>query len=345
LPNSDRPDDHAPDFATLRKLGVFNHESLREYRLTHRDDDFLIPNLLRRRSRNIFAGDSNIGKTPMTVDMAIRVAAGLPWLNRKAGRPERVIYFDGESGPGLFDGMAETLSRHAGLSVVPRNLMLFNPLWPGMPPSNETIASRIAAIIEAYQPALAFFDPLRNFFPKGDGDNNSALTEETNRLTRRTGCAWMITHHLRKKHEGRPSLEDETHDWFQEASGLLALINHADLRLGMEPSRKGEGDLVVAGFLRGVGKVGPLHVVRELDDDGEPQGYRLLRGIEHLPESYRKAYEKLPDLFRYKAVKDALGNTSSSNAAAMIQQCLSLGLINKLDNGWYKKIEAAESGN
>ena len=140
-------------------------------------------------------------------------------------------------------------------------------------------------------------------------------------------------------------MEEETHEWFQEASGLLALINHADLRLGIEPSRKGEADLVLAGFLRGLGKVGPLHVVREHDDDGEPQGYRLLRGIEHLSDSYRKAYEKLPDLFRFKAVKEALGNTSGSNTAAMLQQCLGLSLINRLDNGWYAKVGTAASGN
>jgi len=191
----------------------------------------------------------------------------------------------------------------------------------------------MAAIIDAYRPALTFVDPLRVFFPKGDGDNNQALIDETNRLTRNASTAWMITHHLRKKHEARPSLADEPHEWFQEANGLLALINHADLRLGIEPSRKEQADLVLAGFLRGLGKVGPLHVVREHDDDGEPQGYRLLSGIEHLTDSYRKAYEKLPDQFRFKNVKEALGNSSGSNTAAMLRDCLSLGLINKTDDG------------
>jgi hypothetical protein len=346
LQNSDRPDEHAPDIDALRKLGVYSQQSLREYRLTHRDENFLIPNLVRHRSRNLVIGDSGIGKTPFTVSMAIHIAAGLPWLNHKAGQPARALYLDGESGHGDFDVMTETLSRHAGLPGVPANLMFFNPMWPGTPPITGSIADRIAAIIELYRPAITFVDPLRIFFPKGDGDNNNALMEETNRLTRHASTTWMIMHHLRKKHhEGRVSLEDDTYAWFQEASGLLALINHADLRLGIEPSRKGEADLLVAGFLRGLGKVGPLHVVREFDDGGDPQGYRLLSGIEHLSESYRKAYETLPDLFRFKAVKEALGNTSSSNTAALIQQCLSLCLINRLDNGWYKKVEAAEPGN
>jgi hypothetical protein len=331
--------EYGPDFTLLRKLGVFNHETLREYRLTHRDDDFLIANLIRRRSRNIFAGDSGLGKTALMLDMAIHVAAGLPWLNHKAGQPERTLFFDGESGIGLFDVMAERLSRHAGLSGVPKNLMFFNPMWPGMPPNFESVANRMAAIIDAFRPALSFIDPLRIFFPRGDGDNNAALLEETNRLTRNTSTAWMITHHLRKKHEARPSLEAEPHDWFQESSGLLALINHADLRLGIEPSRKGDADVVLAGYLRGIGKVGPLYVVRQHDDDGEPLGYRLLNGIEHLTDSYRKAYESLPDLFRFKDVKEALGNSSGSNTAAMLQQCLGLSLINRLDNGWYRKVE------
>jgi hypothetical protein len=124
LQNSD-----ALNFEALRKLGVHTHGSLQEYRGEHRDKDFLIPDLLQARSRNVFIGDSGLGKTPFTLDMAIRIAAGLPWLGHKAGKPEKVLYCDGESGMGLFDDTLSRLVRNAGLSQTPTNLVLWNPFW------------------------------------------------------------------------------------------------------------------------------------------------------------------------------------------------------------------------
>jgi hypothetical protein len=185
---------------------------------------------------------------------------------------------------------------------------------------------------------------IRVFWPKDDSDDSATLREVTTRLTTITGCSWFFTHHLRKKsQDGRTSLEDETLLWFQEACGSLSLVNHTDSRVGIEARTKGEADLVVAGFVRGLGKVGPFHVVREYDDDGEPQGYRLLHGVEHLNDHYRSAYHELPDILRFKDVKEKLGGKSSANAKAFLQQCQGLRLLQKLPNGLYQKVVRAQS--
>jgi hypothetical protein len=161
----------------------------------------------------------------------------------------------------------------------------------------------------------------------------------TTTITSLTRSAWVFTHHLRKRgKEARPSLVDETHAFFQESCGALALVNHTDLRLGIDVSTKGEADLVLAGFLRGIGKVGPFHLAREYDDDGEPDGYRMLSGVEHLNGPYRAAYHALPDQFRFKDIKTGFGGKSASNANAMREECLNLRLIEKMENGLYKKV-------
>jgi hypothetical protein len=332
----------SPDILQLRKMGVFDYEAFAAARRPLKTADFLIENVLRRRSRNVFVGDSGLGKTPLTVDMGVRLAAGLSWCGHSAMSPVTVLYLDGESGEGLFHEMLWRLSAHAGLSAPPRNFLFWNPTWSTTPPSTFTMERQISEIIDAAQPNIVFVDPLRVFWPRGDGEECPRLIEQTTRLTGSTGCAWMFTHHLRKRgHEGRASLEDDTHAFFQESCGALALINHTDLRIGMEPATNGAADLVVAGFVRGIGKIGPLHIVREFNDDGEPDGYRMLSGVEHLPSQYRKVFDPLPDRYRFKQVKSALGGTSSSNAVAMIRQCLALGIAKKVEDGWYEKVRPA----
>jgi hypothetical protein len=279
---ADRPTDDL-DLAALRKLGVFNYEGFQERRLPD-ETDFIIPNFLRRRSRNLLVGDSGVGKTPFTADMGIRIAAGVPWLDHTPTDPGTVLYLDGESGEGSFNEMIARLSRHAGLPCVPPTFLFWNPTWSCTPPSANSIEHQMATIIEMARPVLVFVDPLRVYWPHGDGDDSARMIEFTTKLTRNTGCAWIITHHLRKRsNEGRPSLEDDPYAYLQESCGALALVNHSDARVGIEPRTLGEAELVVGGFVRGLGKVGPFHIIRDYDDDGEPQGYRLLSGVEHLP--------------------------------------------------------------
>jgi hypothetical protein len=85
-------------------------------------------------------------------------------------------------------------------------------------------------------------------------------------------------------------------DWLTEASGVRALLNHVDVRLGID-DRVGHGRPVTQGRIRsGVlheqialllkgherlkGEWGPRYLARVFDNEGDPCGYRLLASLE-----------------------------------------------------------------
>jgi len=93
------------------------------------------------------------------------------------------------------------------------------------------------------------------------------------RLSDRVGCSWLITHHRRKAGPlGVVALEEEPFVWLQEAAGSYALINHTDVRLGIElVTHKGDAELVVAGFVRHIGRSPAVYLARDYDDIGDPK--------------------------------------------------------------------------
>ena len=97
----------------LKKLGVFDFAALK--RLQANQPPPLIDGLLAARSLNMLVGDSNLGKTPLALTMAVAVASGLPFFGRKTTKG-RVLYFDAESSPGDFVSMWESISTSMGLS-------------------------------------------------------------------------------------------------------------------------------------------------------------------------------------------------------------------------------------
>ncbi len=162
-------------------------------------------------------------------------------------------------------------------------------------------------------------------------------------LTKSLGCTFLLIHHRRKanQHVGVVQLQDEPQMWFQEAAGSHALVNQTDARIGVVP-HPGKADLLVAGFVRGTGPLVPLDLARALDEDGNPMGYRLLTGLEHLSGDDRISFDKLGQKFRFKDVQEAMGGNSGSNATRLVKKCLSLQLIQKDGTGYVRTTSPVE---
>lgn len=79
--------------------------------------------------------------------------------------------------------------------------------------------------------------------------------------------------------------------------------------------------------MRGV--LQPIHLQRVMDEQGDPQGYAPLAGIEHLRPEFREAYNKLGEEFRWKDASTALGTKSGSRTTQFIDQAIQFGLIKK----------------
>jgi hypothetical protein len=96
---------------------------------------------------------------------------------------------------------------------------------------------------------------------------------------RDTGTAVFLVHHRRKQprkaDEGAGPLESANlRRWFEDCRGSSSLINGSDIRLGVDEPvigavGKDEAAIVMRGFGRLRGDVGPIYVTRDTDDDGQ----------------------------------------------------------------------------
>src|SRR5260221_14245203 len=87
--------------AVRNKLGMYSGVDVEHLNQKKPTGGHLIAGLIARRSVNILVGDSGIGKSPMAYQMAIAVAAGLPFLglpvNSGTGERSKVMVIDYEN--------------------------------------------------------------------------------------------------------------------------------------------------------------------------------------------------------------------------------------------------------
>lgn len=284
---------------------------------------FLVDHLFLEGSINILAGDSGLGKTPLGISLGLSVASGKPFLGRSTTQG-KVLYCDAETDPHSFEKMMLSLSGYAGLKKVPDDFFVWNPTWTSATP--RTLFQQV----EILRPKLVIVDPLRLFFPEMEekGIDTAKIVRLMREFTQLTGCAWFLMHHLRK-HSPLVSrnLEKDPHGWLQEVAGSHAIINHTDVRLGIEPRE--DDQLMIAGVGRGVGKLNPIILQREFDMNDDPIGYRPLKGKELLDPIHLEVFEKLGAAFRFDAAKNALGGNSDKMTDKFLKNLVHLGLVLK----------------
>ena len=228
-------------------------------------------------------GDSGLGKSPLLYQAATAVAAGIPFLGRKT-RQGRVLYLDCENGLAQVDGIVSQVSKCLGVAA-PNDILLWNLNDIDSRPSLEVL-------IKEANPAWIIVDPLKAFYAdiENKTENVTKVYQELRRLMQVRKCSITGIHHVRKpsqdnNHE-RPSLDGPNfREWFFQARGARELINGCDVRLGVDLTRGAAADdskLTVRGFSRVKGETPPIRLIRILDGDGEPQGFRQLCGIELL---------------------------------------------------------------
>jgi len=328
----ERRTDSDPD---LEKLGVFTFSRLEKE--TKNEEEHMIDGFMKKQSLNVVVGDSGLGKTALAVQLGSCVASGAPFLGRRVVKRGKVLYCDAESGMGDFKNIEHAISTFLGFTEPPKDFLVWNPYWTPIP-AGSRVRDALLDRVYAVRPELVVVDPLRLFWPEAleKGSETSEMIGQLRTASQKTGCSWLLLHHIRKADRGktRVTLEDGL-EFFQEAAGAHAIINSTDTRLGLERSSAPRVDLNLAGFTRIKGWVGPFRISREHDDDGRPAGYKVMTGVEFLNDRYRGIYEDLDSEFRFKDVKRADG-MSSSSASSFLEQCKANQLIQK-DGQLYKK--------
>jgi hypothetical protein len=324
----------------LQRLGIHTPESLDILCANEAKKEFLVEGLLAAGAVGILVGDSGIGKSPLLYQLALCVAAGIPFLEMRTSKGP-VVYLDCENGALNSQGMRDSLLRHLGLEECPKNFLSCYDI---------SDINHLTSVVAAMKPTLVIIDTLRSFDPTAEKDNTAAGTfiKSLRRIGKHHKTAFLLIHHP-KKHDGGffggvPSLElTPVIQWSSQACGARALINQTDVRIGVDHTTKGDASLVVKANLRVQGDIGPFYLERVLDDDQQAVGYSRLTGVVELLDNkvQESALSALPDAFSFKEAKFTYsrGNQATTD---FLGKCIQLGLIRKPTKGRYEKVPRAE---
>lgn len=320
--HSARPVAAAPEPKTARKVVALSLSDLDAQILTSKGLDEVVAGMLPARSVNILGGDSGLGKSPLLCQMAVCVAAGLPFLGH-ATKAAKVLIADYENDASL-SGML-----HAVATAVGAPASAFDNLTILQRPEQDEVIEAVKQI----GARLVIVDSLRGLNPHAESTKGGDAPKLIGALQDVDAC-WLLLHHLRKQPADapRPSLDLDNEpvlSWLENMSGSRALVNQTFTRLAVD--RASKADLVLRGFYKGRGEFGPLYIKRILGDDDEPIGYAELTGIERLTINQLADYRKLNGTMTFGQVSEAVGHDQKANR--LIKACKAAGLVQIVGKG------------
>ena len=230
--------------------------------------------------------------------------------------------------------------RAIGIETWPGNLELWFKLDEMLTSGNASFEA-ISALVTERRPGLLVLDPLRQFSAGYDlTDTRQAVSfmGTLRQLQRKAhGLRILLSHHLTKRDMKREhiALADDPWAWLERVSGSLALLDHADVRLGFEEEN---GKVVLAGIKRGVGVVGPWHFEMEENDDGQPCRFRFENREHSIKARYANFLEKLPESFTWKAGRLVL-DIAESTMHRFLKDAKAAGMLVQGTDGGYRKVE------
>jgi len=176
---------------------------------------YVVKGLFPLPSVSIVYGAPGSLKSLLLADMAISVAAGLPWLplatSPYTGKPTLaapVLWCDFDNGPRITHERFEALGRARNLAVTAPLSYVSMPV-PWLDASNTAAMAALAERIHDLGALLVCIDNLT--LVKGQADENSAqmgsVMANVRRLAEDTGAAVILIHHQRKDGQGRKGQE------------------------------------------------------------------------------------------------------------------------------------------
>lgn len=317
---------------------------------TERRVSYIVEGIIAPNSVNIGVGDSGLGKSPLAYQMGLCVAAGIDFLGRPTKRGP-VLYADLENGEEQFSDIALALQRYLGLPEIPPDFHLL---------TERDDLDQLGQIIGELRPVLVVIDSLRAYKPSAEDRNKDAanLLVWLKESARGLGTSFLLLHHVRKSSddENAPAIEStDVMIWLNQACGARSLVNQSDTRIAFGPvvapkvsKKQQQSDsvmqanvlrdsvgLVMRWVERSRGQSAPLYLSRELDEQGEPLGYRAMTGPDLLfNEAMKQAWELLPRdrEFTFTEAKQFYGHAAPATKN-WLEKCKQVGCVRQVAKG------------
>jgi hypothetical protein len=232
----------------------------------HDDDSILLGEnrYLCRGGQLIIAGPSSVGKSSMSLQMAICFALGKDFLGIKCRKPLKSLIVQAEDDEGDIAEVWESIKASLNLNdeelkQIKKNVIIV----PNKTHTGDEFIARLEVYIRRYTPDLVMLNPLLSYIG-GDitrQDIASAfLRNGLNRINREDKWAYIILHHTTK-----PSKEKSAkwQDTMYNMAGASELINWARAIIIVQPLEE-EGH-----FILNLAKRGKRAGVKEIEE-GKP---------------------------------------------------------------------------
>ena len=166
---------------------------------------YLVKGWLDRDTTSVIYGESNVGKTFFAMDLALHVAAGVPWhgyKTLKGAGTGQVVYIASEGGRGMFNRIAAARKDNPDLINAASNVNGFLLLPTSLDLHGNNDADALTkALSEVGDTSLVIIDTLARTM--GEGDENStkdmgAFIRNLDAIRAVIGAHIMVVHHSGK---------------------------------------------------------------------------------------------------------------------------------------------------
>ena len=180
--------------------------------------DFVIEGLLRAGGTTILIGEPKLGKSQMSLDLALAVSRGEAFVGL-ATKKGRVIYYALEDGEDIIRDRIKS----RGLTGLDEDLYIGTT-----PPVVEDSTALLEEHIDLFQPTMVIIDTLRAMsVSTGKSENEASFADSIYRIAkvaRERGVAAIIVHHTVKATTGNP---------ITDARGTSAIAGAVDVVAGL----------------------------------------------------------------------------------------------------------------
>ncbi len=212
----------------------FHSFVLREIKL-----DWVFEGVLAKEMLAYIASKPGIGKTQLTLQIALHLAIGKPFLNFKPVRPMKSIFSSLEMGEKALHQFASTMAQgftDAELRMAEENLILM-PLGHGLALNREKDQLKLIEAIDMMKPDGLFIDSVTTSVSGSTNDDDHMMAAVSfyreQLLMKRNMFTWLI-HHFRKEQVG-----NKRADKMDDLRGSGVVSSQADMLMSLWEEEKG----------------------------------------------------------------------------------------------------------
>lgn len=200
------------DFSPYEKIPTLNVQSLPFLLDGPSEIDWIVDQIIPPKSTSFFAGPSGVGKTWITLELAIAIASGLPWLGKFPVKQGSVLIIDEENSDLLLRVRLKALLAQRGIDLDELPIYFAIGQLANLSPirtrSGDTMESddykKIYNTIGTYTPTLTIFDSLTRVHREDENSNSdmAVLLSYVKKMTNELESSVLFTHHFVKN--GKP---------------------------------------------------------------------------------------------------------------------------------------------